>query len=86
MTIVTEKMDMNLVDYLNMHQKKFTERELRRMFRMIAEAVDHIHVNGIIHRDIKPENIFVKVGLGKRLMELKIGDFGSACYMDSEKN
>ena len=40
-----------------------------------------MHRNRIIHRDIKPENILLK-SKDKRCIQIKIADFGLACYAD----
>jgi len=45
-----------LFDFLST-ETDVPERECKRIMREILEAVDHIHVQGLIHRDIKPENI-----------------------------
>lgn len=45
-----------LFDFLS-SETDVPERECKRIMREILEAVDHIHMQGLIHRDIKPENI-----------------------------
>jgi len=37
-----------------------TEEEVLKMFRPIAEALDHAHKQKVIHRDIKPSNILIR--------------------------
>lgn len=52
-----------------------------RMFRQIAEGLNHIHTLGIIHRDLKPANIFIDEN-----EQIKIGDFGlSTVVADSTR-
>ena len=43
-----------------------------RLFLQIAEAVKHVHQQGLIHRDLKPSNCFMD-DLGSTV---KVGDFG----------
>ncbi|GAQ81900.1 3-phosphoinositide-dependent protein kinase [Klebsormidium nitens] len=43
----------------------------------VVDCLEHIHSEGVIHRDLKPENLlFTADG------HLKLGDFGSAIFVD----
>ncbi|HOJ49312.1 MAG TPA: protein kinase [Spirochaetota bacterium] len=73
--IVTEYIDgYNLKDLIN---SNLTIDEKIGIILQIAEALDYVHLNGIIHRDIKPSNIMVK-----KDNTVKILDFGIANLMD----
>ena len=47
--------------------------ELLRLFREIAEGVQHAHLHGVIHRDLKPSNILVDANRTPHIL-----DFGLA--------
>eukprot|EP00596_Hydrurales_sp_CCMP1899_P004075 CAMPEP_0119051414 /NCGR_PEP_ID=MMETSP1177-20130426/73036_1 /TAXON_ID=2985 /ORGANISM="Ochromonas sp, Strain CCMP1899" /LENGTH=475 /DNA_ID=CAMNT_0007030605 /DNA_START=224 /DNA_END=1651 /DNA_ORIENTATION=+ len=46
----------------------------------IVEALEYIHMYGVIHRDLKPENILVTLE-----GHIKLGDFGSALLVSNEE-
>jgi serine/threonine protein kinase len=65
-----------LFDFLST-ETDVPERECKRIMVEILEAVDHIHIQGLIHRDIKPENIMFHddvSGSGNR-KSIKLIDF-----------
>jgi serine/threonine protein kinase len=51
------------------------------LFEKITQALGLIHEKGLIHRDVKPSNILVGED-----EEVKIGDFGHACWASCYKN
>ncbi|HEY0780894.1 MAG TPA: serine/threonine-protein kinase, partial [Thermoanaerobaculia bacterium] len=50
-----------------------TLREVLRVIRQVAEALDYAHRQGIVHRDIKPSNILLDTA-----GNVKVADFGIA--------
>lgn len=52
------------------------------LFKQVCDAVNHVHMKGLIHRDIKPSNIVVAEVDGTPLP--KLIDFGIAVDMESE--
>jgi len=69
---------MDLFDYIEL-RVTMEERECRKIFQQVAEAIRHLHINAkVVHRDIKDENVVLD-GEGR----VKLVDFGSAAYIKS---
>jgi urea transport system substrate-binding protein len=67
-----------------------TPLEAARLMELLARAVHHAHLHGVVHRDLKPGNVlFTSAGPGPdgrpRLAEPKIVDFGLARQLDRGK-
>jgi len=67
---------MHLDQYVKKH--KLTIRQILELMRIICQAVQYTHQNGVIHRDLKPSNVvvtedgepfIVDFGLAKNLLE-----------------
>lgn len=50
---------------------RVSEREGRRLFQQLIDAVSYCHSRGVYHRDLKPENVLVDVH-----GNIKVSDFG----------
>lgn len=67
---------MDLFDYIEL-RVTMEESECRKIFRQVAEALRHLHIEAkVVHRDIKDENVILD-GEGR----VKLVDFGSAAYI-----
>ena len=64
--------------------KHFCEKDAAYIIQQILLALSYMHQKKIIHRDLKPENILLE---SKRVdqLELKITDFGFACFFNPQK-
>ncbi|XP_031629135.1 eukaryotic translation initiation factor 2-alpha kinase-like isoform X2 [Contarinia nasturtii] len=61
----------SLKDWLFESDSHVRANESHGIFKQIVEAVEYVHLKGLIHRDLKPSNIFFSLD-GR----IKIGDFG----------
>lgn len=53
------------------HQVRLPEKEARRYFQQLIDAIAHCHSKGVYHRDLKPENLLLDCQ-----GNLKVSDFG----------
>lgn len=53
-----------------------SDSRCRKVFKQLAEAVDHIHKSGVVHRDIKPQNLLLS-----KDNTVKLIDFGNAIFV-----
>ncbi|XP_042594964.1 serine/threonine-protein kinase Nek3 isoform X3 [Cyprinus carpio] len=58
----------------------FTEDVILKWFAQMCLGTKHIHDKRVLHRDLKSKNIFLTVS-----GTVKLGDFGSACSLNSAK-
>jgi len=56
----------------------YQEQHARRLFAQMIEAIEHLHLVGIVHRDVKLENICF---CDSKLERIKIIDFGAADFL-----
>nr|XP_016514837.1 PREDICTED: CBL-interacting serine/threonine-protein kinase 24-like [Nicotiana tabacum]XP_016514838.1 PREDICTED: CBL-interacting serine/threonine-protein kinase 24-like [Nicotiana tabacum] len=57
------------------HQVRLPEKEARRYFQQLIDAVAHCHSKGVYHRDLKPENLLLDCQ-----DNLKVSDFGLSAF------
>ncbi|XP_017098660.2 eukaryotic translation initiation factor 2-alpha kinase isoform X1 [Drosophila bipectinata] len=61
----------SLRDWLRDNRTEARTAHIADIFHQIVDAVDYVHLKGLIHRDLKPSNIFFSQD-----GQIKIGDFG----------
>ncbi|CAD8103710.1 unnamed protein product [Paramecium sonneborni] len=66
----------SLHEQLIQRQQIFEQEQIQIIIKLILQAIDYMHSQGIMHRDLKPENIMFKQA--NQLQSLKIVDFGLA--------
>lgn len=71
--ILMERGWSDLASYLKINPDKITMEFIKSCWRMMLEAVDVIHKQGIIHTDLKPANFLLV-----EFNQLKLIDFGIA--------
>uniref|UniRef100_UPI0037E9ADF0 serine/threonine-protein kinase Nek3 n=1 Tax=Semicossyphus pulcher TaxID=241346 RepID=UPI0037E9ADF0 len=59
---------------------QFCVDDVLRWFAQMCAAAQHIHNKRVLHRDLKSKNIFLTDN-----GTIKLGDFGSACILNSSK-
>jgi serine/threonine-protein kinase len=64
---------VTLKRYIKEHEGFFENREIIRVSKQIARALENAHANHIVHRDIKPHNILMGTDGA-----VKVADFGIA--------
>ena len=67
--------------YQLIHNKIYTERQVKFIISNILLSLEYIHINNIIHRDIKPENILID-----EKGYIAITDFGIARFKKEENS
>jgi calcium-dependent protein kinase len=66
----------DLKEFILNESNRLEEYHIRKMFRQVLLAINHMHLRGICHRDIKPEN-FIFSDISNEA-SLKLVDFGYA--------
>lgn len=58
------------------------DNRLADIMYQVLSGIAYFHDKQIVHRDIKPENILIE---SSETWNIKVADFGSACYLDKNK-
>ena len=82
--LVTERMyGGDLFDRI-IKKKRYTERDARKLGRVLVEAVHYLHSQRVAHRDLKPQNLMLKTDGDDP--DIKISDFGFACRVHTPQS
>lgn len=83
--IVMEYLEgITLKEYLELHGTMEVEQALPVIVQL-ADAMDSVHLKGILHRDIAPDNIYV-LNPDSDALRVKLLDFGAARYAASKQS
>jgi hypothetical protein len=78
---------MELVDGVDLRQVaqrgELGLEEALTLLAQVAQALEHIHAEGVLHRDVKPENILVSRHDGR--VWARLTDFGLAWLADGQR-
>ena len=81
--LVTERVyGTDLFDRI-VRRKHYTERDARKLARVLLEAVNYLHGQRVAHRDLKPQNLLLS---NDDEPDIKIADFGFACRVRSKQS
>ena len=86
-TIIMEKCDDNLEDFLNQRGKYFNTEEIKNIFVGINKIFKIMKIKHIIHRDLKLKNFLIKyLDEEKSKYIIKIADYGIGKFLSKENN
>ncbi|MGN6324684.1 protein kinase domain-containing protein [Pseudolysinimonas sp.] len=67
-------------------ERSFSAREISEIAFDLAEALEYVHLRGVVHRDIKPTNVMlVQYGTSAYRARAKLTDFGIALDADGAR-
>jgi len=78
--LVIELMDFSLLDLVEFWTGQLPEAVILHVLREVLKGMEFMHVNQRIHRDLKSDNILLS-----NAGEVKIGDFGAAAQLTTER-
>ncbi|KAI3357281.1 hypothetical protein L3Q82_015726, partial [Scortum barcoo] len=83
--IVFEKLDKNLMEYLDKREEPMRLQDIRIVIRQLAKTLESLRNIGVIHTDLRPENIMFVDQVCKPF-NVKVVDFGMAIRTSDAPN
>lgn len=80
--MVLEKLDQSLHQVLTKRKEGFTLSEVAVLGKQLLTILHYFGSVGLLHLDLKPANVLINL----RDHQLRIADFGSACYLTQQTN
>ena len=85
-TIVMEKCDEDLEEFLKKKNSSFNTDEIKKIFIDLNELFEIMYKNNIIHRDLKLKNFLVKyTNEQKTEFIIKLCDYGIGKFLNEKK-
>jgi len=78
--MVLEKLDQSLHQILTKRKEGFSLSEVAVLGSQLLTVLHHFDSVGLLHLDLKPANVLINL----RDHQLRIADFGSACYLSQQ--
>ena len=65
--------------------KTITEPVAADIIKQVLLSLNYMHSQGITHRDLKPENLLCEPSDGNQEINVKLTDFGFACFYQKDQ-
>lgn len=88
LALITEMMTCNAQDFkkffINWKYPLETERDIKLIAKLTAEALYYSHHCGIMYRDVRLTNILLQLGEQGKIKKVKLNNFGMSCQINQD--